>query len=62
MVDDKVTGDGVPAPKIERVSLKTIQSEKKKETDKKVDEAVDRFLKAFNALTPEEKEIFLKVD
>lgn len=59
MVDNNVTGEGVPAPKIEKVSLKTIQTEKRKEAEQVADKAIDNFLKLFNALTPEEKEEFL---
>ena len=49
----------VPAPKVERVSLKTIQSEKNKEQEEEYRKKFDKFLEAYKALTPEEKEMFL---
>ena len=56
---NNITENEVSAPKVEKVSLKTIQSEKKKEKDAEFNKRIDQFLAHFEALTPEEKEIFL---
>ena len=56
------TNDGAPAPKVEKVSLKTIQTEKKKEKDDEFDKAMKEFIDAFKSLTPEEKKMFFEAE
>lgn len=52
--------ENLPKPKIEKVSLSTIKNEVEKQQDEEYQKKFDKFIEHFKALTPEEKEQFLK--
>lgn len=46
--------------KVEKISLKELKQEKQNQEDEIYKKKFDAFIDSFNALSPEEKEIFFK--
>lgn len=53
--------ENIPQPKVEKVSLKELKNEVKKQQDEELQKKVDAFVDAFVALTPEERKHFLNL-
>ena len=62
MVDKNDVNNGIPLPKIEKVSLKTIQTEKKKEKDEEYEKAFKEFVDSYKSLSIDEKKMFFEAE